>query len=64
METDTEEKFVFRRARPLETSLVEWKLDVERAGSERIPSLETSLVEWKLIASGQKSFGQLPWKLP
>ena len=25
METDTEEKFVFRRARPLETSLVEWK---------------------------------------
>ena len=34
---------------PLETSLVEWKLERQLAHVEGNAALETSLVEWKLV---------------
>ena len=50
---------------PLETSLVEWKLQDPNTGEESDGALETSLVEWKLSPSGRaKNAVRIPWKLP
>ena len=56
---------VLRRGRqPLETSLVEWKLELSNAPYDFGRALETSLVEWKLRSEIRSELLSLPWKLP